>query len=55
MNDKKTNYGHQPLSGNDQRGHQPTRPNPNAGHQPTTSITTQPPNIGSGVQPPKNK
>lgn len=24
-----------------------------AGHQPTTSVTTQPPNVGSGVQPPK--
>ena len=28
-------------------------PGGNAGHQPTTSVTTQPPNVGSGVQPPK--
>ncbi len=53
MSDKKTNYGYQPTSGNEQRGHQPANPNPNAGHQPTTGVTTQPPNIGSGVQQPK--
>ena len=53
MSDKKNNYGYQPTSGNGQRGHQPTNPNHNAGHQPTTSVTTQPPNVGSGVQSPK--
>lgn len=28
-------------------------PPPNAGHQPTTSVITQPPNVGSSVQPNK--
>lgn len=51
MSDKKTNYGYQPITGGVTKGHQPA--NPNAGYQPTTSVTTQPPNVGSGVQPPK--
>lgn len=37
-----TNFGYQPKKGI------------NEGHQPTKSISTQPPNKGSNVQPAKN-
>lgn len=45
------NNGYQPSQ--KQRGYQPKK-EINEGYQPTKSISTQPPNKGSNVQPAKN-
>ncbi len=46
-----TNFGYQP---NEHRGYQPQK-GINEGYQPSKSISTQPPNKGSNVQPAKTE